>query len=85
MRIALVYRLSPYCSRIDLVSSPRQRDAMRLLYAMGWETANVHLGSKRAVEAVRRDLAKRQTAWLRSASTAMVKATYRDWEDWTCG
>ena len=41
----IVRRLAPDCSRIELAALPRERDEMRLLYAMGWETANIHLGS----------------------------------------
>jgi len=80
-----VRRLSPYCSRIELVSLPRQRDEYRLLNAMGWETANVHLGSRAAVKAVLRDLDKRPPAWLRSAAKAMAKVSIKDWEEWTWG
>jgi len=49
---------------------------------MGWETANVHLGSKPAIKAVLHDLGRRPAAWLRSAAKAMAKATIKDWEDW---
>jgi hypothetical protein len=41
----IVRRLAPDCSRIELAALPRERDETRLLHAMGWETANVHLGS----------------------------------------
>jgi len=75
-------RLSPHCSRIPIDDLPEERDEHRLLYFMGWETANVHLGSKKAVDAVRRDLVKRPADWLRSASKAMVKTMTRDWKDW---
>jgi hypothetical protein len=81
----IVRRLSPYCSRIELASLPKQRDEYRLLQAMGWETANVHLGSKPAIKAVLRHLDRRPSAWLRSASKAMAKATVRDWEAWRQG
>ena len=81
----IVRRLSPYCSRIELASLPKQRDECRLLQAMGWETANVHLGSKLAITAVRRDLDQRPSAWLRSAAKAMTKATIKDWEEWKRG
>jgi len=79
----IVRRLSPYCSRIELASLPERRDEHRLLHAMGWETANVHLGTGGAVKAVLRDLTKRRSAWLRSAAKAMARATIRDWEDWS--
>src|SRR5450755_1417956 len=44
----IVRRLAPDCSRIELSALPKERDEMRLLHAMGFETANVHLGSRKA-------------------------------------
>src|SRR6185369_13130454 len=44
----IVRRLAPDCSRIELSALPRERDELRLLHAMGWETANVHLGTAKA-------------------------------------
>lgn len=78
----LLRRLSPYCSRIELSSLPKKHDESKLLYAMGWETANVHLGSEKAIKALLRDLTKRKAAWLPGATKAMVKATVSDWKDW---
>ena len=78
----IVRRLSPSCSRIELAFLPRQRDESRLLQAMGWETANVHLGSRPASKTVLRDLDRRPPAWLRAAVKAMAKATIKDWEAW---
>src|SRR5579863_3049616 len=40
----LVRRLAPLCTRIELSDLPSSRDEERLLVAMGFETANVHLG-----------------------------------------
>lgn len=79
----LVRRLSPYCSRIELISLPRKRDEGRLLYAMGWEMANVHLGSPKAITAIWRDLAKRKANWLRGAARRMASATISDWKEWS--
>jgi hypothetical protein len=78
----LVRRLAPYCSRIELTSLPKKRDEDRLLYAMGWETVNVHLGSRNAMKAVQRDISKRKTDWLRAAAKLMTKAVINDWMDW---
>ena len=78
----LVRRLAPDCSRIELASLPRERDEARLLYSMGWETANMHLGSPQAIRKVKRDLAQRKGRWLHKAAKAMCKATLKDWEDW---
>ena len=70
------------CSRIELVSLPKERDELRLLEAMGWETANVHLGSPRSIQAVQRDLKRRPARWLHEAAQQMVKATTTDWKEW---
>ena len=78
----LVRRLSPYCSRIALESLPKKRDEDRLLYAMGWETANVHLGSRKTMKAVQRDLSTRKANWLRTAAKTMTKSTISDWKQW---
>jgi Uncharacterized protein conserved in bacteria (DUF2252) len=77
----LVRRLAPDCSRIELSALPKERDEMRLLHAMGFETGNVHLGSKKA-PAIQRDLHHRGNTWLMHSSEAMVKAVTEDWEDW---
>ena len=75
-------RLSPYCSRIELAQLPRGHDEEKLLRAMGRELANVHLGTRRAVAAVRRDLQQRKTKWLRQAAEVMAEATFKDWREW---
>ena len=76
----LVRRLSPDCSRIELEELPRVRDEERLLRAMGWETANLHLGRDRV--AIRRDLKHRRGHWLEAAAVAMADAVETDWNDW---
>jgi hypothetical protein len=78
----IVRRLSPNCSRVELAALPEKRDEERLLYAMGFETANIHLGSKDAIKVVRRDLAKRKPDWLHEAAQEMTKAVLKDWEEW---
>jgi hypothetical protein len=75
-------RLAADCSRIELFMLPVKRDEERLLYAMGWETANVHLGSRSAVRGVLRDLKKRPARWLHHASKAMAEAIRRDWKQY---
>lgn len=78
----LIRRLSPHCCRIEIDDLPKKRDEYRLLHTMGWETANVHLGSRNSIKGIRADLAKRKDNWLRDAANAMVKATEGDWKDW---
>jgi Uncharacterized protein conserved in bacteria (DUF2252) len=76
-----VRRLAPDCSRIELASLPRERDEERLLHAMGWETANIHLGSAKA-GVLAADLRKRSRRWLADAAAAMVKSVEADWQEW---
>lgn len=78
----IVRRLAPDCSRVELTSMPEERDEGKLLHAMGFETANVHLGSPRAIKAIAQDLNQRPAHWLHNAAANMVKATTRDWRDW---
>jgi hypothetical protein len=78
----VVRRLAPDCSRIELADLPKRRDEARLLHAMGWETANVHLGSPKVIRAVRRNLARLRPDWLHAAAKAMVEATREDFAEW---
>jgi hypothetical protein len=77
----LIRRLAPDCSRIPLNVLPKKRDAERLLYAMGWETANVHLGSTNA-RVVLADLNRRGKRWLYEAASRMIDAIEEDWRAW---
>ena len=78
----LVRRLAPDCSRIELADLPEKVDEKRLLESMGFETANIHLGSKTAMKALRRDLAKREDGWLYDAGRKMAESVVEDYEDW---
>jgi hypothetical protein len=78
----IVRRLAPDCSRIELAALPRDRDEIRLLLAMGWETANVHLGSVKA-RVLQTDLKKRPRGWLFDAARRMEKAVRADFEDYS--
>jgi len=77
----IVRRLAPDCSRIELSSLPKEREEVRLLHAMGFETANVHLGSGKT-RAIQNDLKKRPHGWLHHAAKQMADAVTSDWEDW---
>ena len=78
----IVRRLSPHCSRIELSLLPKNRDECRLLFAMGWETANIHLGSRGALKDVRRHLETLTRRQLESDAQAMTKAVRKDWQRW---
>ena len=78
----IVRRLSPHCLRIELDELPKNRDECRLLFAMGWETANIHLGSRGALKEVRRHLETLTRRQLESDAQAMTKAVRKDWQRW---
>jgi len=73
----IVRRLAPDCSRIELSALPKERDELRLLHAMGWETANVHLGTLKP-RVLSTDLKKRGRGWLLHAARQMEKAVLAD-------
>ncbi|HUJ53116.1 MAG TPA: DUF2252 family protein [Steroidobacteraceae bacterium] len=78
----LIRRLAPDCSRIELASLPRNRDEARLLWMMGWETANVHLGTPVQRKRIIADLRRRKGSWLAKAAGRMAQAVERDWRTW---
>ncbi|HZL57221.1 MAG TPA: DUF2252 family protein [Bryobacteraceae bacterium] len=77
----IVRRLAPDCTRVELAAVPHDKEKGKLLQAMGWETANTHIGSKQT-RAILRDLSRREAHWLHAAAARMVKATLADWEEW---
>ena len=77
----IVRRLAPDCSRIEMSSLPEQRDEIKLLRHMGFETANVHLGSIKG-KTILKDLKHRKDSWLHRAAHDMVAQVVEDWENW---
>jgi len=78
----IVRRLGPHCSRIELASLRAPGTELRLLHAMGWETANVHLGTLSARKSILRHLEKQKAKWLHHAAEAMLQAVRDDWAVW---
>jgi len=78
----VVRRLAPDCSRIELASLSKDRDEARLLYSMGWETANMHFSTPQAIAKVKHDLSARRGRWLHKAAKSMLAATTKDWNKW---
>ena len=78
-KVAGLYAGSP---PTELATLPRKRDEDYLLYAMGWETANVHLGTHKAIRAIQRDLATRKPKWLNRAAKQMASVMISDWTEW---
>jgi len=78
----IVRRLSPHCSRIELTVLPTNRDELKLLSAMGWETANIHLGTVDAQKYIRRHLSRLEPNWLFAVAKEMQNAVSHDWHAW---
>jgi hypothetical protein len=78
----LVRRLSPDSNPIEVDDLPEERDEETLLNAMGSEIANVHVGSKRQIGNILKDLRRRKSNWLRSAAKEMAKAIEREWREY---
>jgi hypothetical protein len=76
-----IRRLAPDCTKIEITDLPAERDEERLLHAMGWETANVHLASRNE-RAILADLAKRPPHWLLHAARDMQTVVSHDWLVW---
>lgn len=74
--------LAPDRCRIGLSELGPERDEKRLMYAMGWETGNVHLGTRAVVRDVLDDLKTRKPNWLRKSAQRMVEVVLKDWEGW---
>jgi hypothetical protein len=74
-------RISPSNSRIEIADLPRQKDVEYLLHAMGFETANIHLGSasrkklKKALDGIK------HSEFVKVARE-LEEAVLRDWNEW---
>ena len=78
----MLRRLSPHCCRLELEAMPADRDELKLLAAMGAETANIHLGTPQMAGDIQRYLRKQPASWLHSAAKDMAKAVEADWHAW---
>jgi hypothetical protein len=81
----LVRRLAPDYVRIEL-SELSEADLASILHAMGWETANVHLGSgAKSTRKILDDLKDKHNndpEWLSRSAEVMLEATLEDYYDW---
>ena len=78
----IVRRLSPHCSRIELEALGTANGELRLLEAMGRETANVHAGTEEKRRSILKDLRKRKANWLVKAAQDMADRVEKDWRVW---
>ena len=78
----IIRRLAPESIGIDLTALPKKKLEDRLLMAMGAETANIHLGTEGAADAIRKDLNGRRRAWLERAAETMADKLREDQAVW---
>ena len=79
----LLRRLAPHCTRIELSELPTGSDEEHLLHAMGFETANVHLGTRGARKAIARELRGRDSSWLGDLAALLAREVVKDWNRWS--
>ncbi len=78
----IVRRLSPHCSRIELEALGTAKGELRILEAMGQETANIHAGTEEKRRSILKDLHKRKGTWLAKAAQDMAGKVEKDWRVW---
>lgn len=78
----IVRRLAPDCTKIKLKGAFDAGEPIRLLEAMGRETAHVHLSVQNGSAEIARDLSGRTPGWLLQAVQTMVADTQKDWDKW---
>lgn len=78
----IVRRLAPDCSKIELAHLPNGHDESKLLWAMGFETANIHLGTRGARARISRALSALPAHWLHATSKLLADAVKEDWQQW---
>lgn len=78
----LIRRLGPHCEQIELSDIDRKKPLIRVVEAMGAETANVHRNLKKAGTKILRDLAERDAHWLHDHAGRMAEDVTRDWKAW---
>ena len=76
----LLRRLGPDCSRIDLEQLKHHENFASLLYSMGWETANIHLGAPKARRDLMMALKRLPQSWLKDAAKIMFEKSLEDWQ-----
>ncbi len=75
----VVRRLSPNNRKIEAASIHGRLHGQRMLSAMGFELANIHLGTKSAQTAIARDLKARNANWLPKTVAKATEAVMADY------
>jgi hypothetical protein len=78
----VIRRLAPRSSKIEIDHLAKSDDVVRLMQAMGGETANIHLGTPRSQESILADLTQKPKRWLQQAAQEMSALMENDWKSW---
>jgi hypothetical protein len=78
----IVRRLSPHCCRLELATLKTYGEELQLLHAMGWEIANIHLGTENSRSRILSHLKKQTREWLHEATLEMLQSVRGDWKAW---
>jgi uncharacterized protein (DUF2252 family) len=76
-------RLGPDAVRIGMDGIAEEKDQRQLLHAMGFETANVHLGDTKSCQGVISHLKNQKSGWLMDAADLAVQQVMKDFAEWT--
>jgi hypothetical protein len=78
----LVRQLAPDSSPIEIEKMSGLRDQDRLLHAMAWETANIHLGTNGAAKRILANVDRLTGKQLRAGIENMAATTIKEWKEW---
>jgi len=81
----IVRRLAPDCRKLELAVLGAVKEEQWLLHAMGFETANVHLGTPGARRKISRHLREFSKKMLKKAAMKMRDALAKDFQRWRKG
>jgi uncharacterized protein (DUF2252 family) len=78
----VVRRLSPNNRKIEVEQGESTLFTSDMLQTMGFELANVHLGTAERRDAIERDLERRKRGWLTANARKASDATTQEYKDW---
>ena len=78
-------RLSPNSRKIEVKDYPSELLSFRMLRAMGYELANLHLGTGNRHTALEEDFSGRDDDWLLTSAKKAAKFVVREYNDWCKG
>jgi Uncharacterized protein conserved in bacteria (DUF2252) len=78
----VVRRLSPNNRKIEMEKGKSTLFTRDMLQTMGFDLANVHLGTAERRDAIRQDLEKRRRGWLTANARKASDATTQEYDAW---